>query len=228
MIILKSINHVHNKLGEASENTSENILSYTETSMNNSDYLVAFSGATASYCVGLVDMVDSTKISAKLSVAELGKYYQLFLNTMAKTLSRYGGQVIKNIGDSLLFYFPESSKNRTFGFMSCIEGALAMIEMHDLICICAKKEGLPCINYRVSCDYGPVVIMKPNDDSIDMIGPPVNMCAKINHVAFDNEIIMGGDLHQMAKNIPDYKFTFAKDFDSSLKQKYSLYKVARR
>jgi len=204
------------------------ILSTTDTSMNNSDYLVAFSGNTTSYCIGLVDMVDSTKISAKLSVAELGKYYQLFLNNMANTLSRYGGQVIKNIGDSLLFYFPESSKNRTFGFMSCIEGSLGMIEMHDSICICAKNEGLPCINYRVSCDYGPVVIMKPNDDSIDMIGPPVNMCAKINHVAFDNELIIGGDLYHMAKKIPDYKFTFTKDYDSSLKQKYPLYKVIRR
>lgn len=208
--------------------SSESISKSAETSMTNSDYLVAFYGHTTSYCIGLVDMVDSTKISAKLSVVELGKYYQLFLNTMAKTLSRYGGQVIKNIGDSLLFYFPESSKNRTFGFMSCIEGALGMIDMHDSICICAKKEGLPCINYRVSCDYGPVVIMKPNDDAIDMIGPPVNMCAKINHVAFDNELIIGADLYHVAKKIPDYKFTFVKDYDSSLKQKYPLYKVTRR
>ncbi len=112
--------------------------------------------------LGLVDMVDSTKISAKLSVSQLGKYYHLFLNTMAKTLNRFGGQVIKNIGDSLLFYFPESSKNKTFGFMSCIEGALGMIEMHDIICLCAKNEDLPCINYSISCDYGPDLIMITN------------------------------------------------------------------
>lgn len=210
------------------EDISNNILSNIENSTRNSDYLVDFSGNTTSYCIGLVDMVDSTKISANLPVGQLGKYYQLFLNTMAKTLSRYGGQIIKNIGDSLLFYFPESSKNRTFGFMSCIEGALEMIEMHDMICICAKKEGLPCINYRISCDYGPVIIMKPNDGSIDMIGPPVNICSKINRSALDNEIIIGGDLYQMAKKVPDYKFTFTGDFNSSLKQSYPLYKVTRR
>lgn len=216
-------------MGELSEDTSNDILSKTsDTSVTNSDYLVAFSGNTTSYCIGLVDMVNSTKISAKLSIGQLSKYYQLFLNTMSKTLTRYGGQVIKNVGDSLLFYFPESSKSRTFGFMSCIEGALGMLEMHDIVCICAKKEGLPCINYRISCDYGPVVLMRPSCGIVDMIGPPVNMCAKINHTALDNEMIIGGDLYQMAKKIPDYKFDFAGDFNSSLKHSYPLYKVTRR
>jgi len=32
--------------------------------MNPSDYLVAFSGQSKSYCVGLIDMVDSTNIAA--------------------------------------------------------------------------------------------------------------------------------------------------------------------
>lgn len=212
---------------ELTEDRPRNALSNV-TPMETSDYLVAFSGHTTSYCIGLVDMVDSTRISSKLSVGQLSKYYQIFLNTMAKTLCRYGGQVIKNVGDSLLFYFPESSKNRTFGYMSCIEGSLGMLEMHDHICLCAKQEGLPCINYRVSCDYGPVVIMKPNGDSIDMIGPPVNMCNKINHFASPNEFVVGGDLYQMVNKIHDYKFAFVKNYVSDLKQSYPVYKITRR
>lgn len=207
---------------------SSTLSNNAETSMIDSEYNVSFSDNSSSYCIGLVDMVNSTKLSAKLSIGQLSKYYQLFLNTMSKTLSRYGGQVIKNVGDSLLFYFPESSKNRTFGFMSCIEGALGMLEMHDIICICAKKEDLPCINYRISCDYGPVVIMRPSSGIVDMIGPPVNMCSKINHTALNNEMVIGGDLYQMAKKIPDYKFDFVGDFNSSLKHSYPLYKVTRR
>lgn len=216
-------------MGILSVDISNDILSNAkEISVSNSDYSVSFSENSTSYCVGLVDMVNSTKISTILSVGQLSEYYQLFLNSMAKTLSRYGGKVIKNIGDSLLFYFPESSKNRTFGYMSCIEGALGMIEMHDHICMRAKEENLPCINYRVSCDYGPIMIMKPNNNSIDMIGPPVNICAKINHAATNNGLIIGGDLYQMAKKIPDYKFIFSEDFDSDLKRTYPLYKVIRR
>ena len=94
--------------------SSENFATI-HSSMNISDYMVAFSGQTNSFCVGIVDMVESTKISARLPVGKLGKYYQIFLNTMADTLSRFGGRVIKNIGDSLLFYFPASAKGGKYG-----------------------------------------------------------------------------------------------------------------
>jgi len=43
--------------------------------MNSSDYLVAFSGNTQNYCVGLVDMVNSTKIAATLGNGKISEYY---------------------------------------------------------------------------------------------------------------------------------------------------------
>lgn len=52
--------------------------------MNVSDYLVAFTTQSHSYCVGCVDMVNSTKISASLSTYKLSLYYETFLNSMAK------------------------------------------------------------------------------------------------------------------------------------------------
>ena len=74
----------------------------------NSDdsYLVSFSGKEISVVVGIVDMVDSTKICAKLGPVKAAKYYQVFINSMSKIISQYGGVVIKNIGDCLLYYFP--------------------------------------------------------------------------------------------------------------------------
>ena len=87
------------------------------------DYVVGFSGRTSSYCVGTVDIIDSTKISARLSLEKSAKYYEIFLNTMARVLNRFGGMIVKNVGDSLLFYFPESSKGRRYGFMTCLEGS---------------------------------------------------------------------------------------------------------
>lgn len=140
-------------------------------SMKIQDYIVAFSGHTKSYCVGTVDMVNSTKISANLSVTNTVKYYEIFLNTMARVINRFGGMIIKNIGDSLLFYFPESAKGRMYGFMTCLESGLAMIDVHDFICTCTKQENLPAIDYRISCDYGQVMIMNQNKSKgLDMIG----------------------------------------------------------
>lgn len=40
------------------------------------------------------------------------------------------------------------------------------------------------VDYRISADYGSVVLMKSNNsESVDMIGSPVNMCSKIDHAA---------------------------------------------
>jgi class 3 adenylate cyclase len=158
-----------------------------------------------------------------------GKYYEIFLNSMAKVLPRFGGVVIKNQGDSLLYYFPESSKSTKFGFMSCIECSLALIDQHDVICEKSKQEGLPCLNYRVSADYGRVVSMKANNSSsLDLIGPPVNMCAKINHTAAPNGTVIGGDLHSMVKGFDDYRFKELKGFSLGLKQSYPVYSIVRR
>ena len=117
------------------------------SSISTSDYLVAFSGNTQNYCVGLVDMVNSTKIAATIGNAKASSYYRIFLNSMSRILSRFGGSVIKNVGDCLVYYFPESSKsNRRYGFMSCLECSLSMMEYHDAICNKMRNEGLPCVD----------------------------------------------------------------------------------
>ena len=41
---------------------------------SNSDYLVAFSSTSPKFCVGYVDIVNSTKISASLPPEKLSKY----------------------------------------------------------------------------------------------------------------------------------------------------------
>ena len=192
-----------------------------------SDYLVEFSTNTTSYCVGLVDMVNSTKISATIGPSKISRYYQIFLNSMSRIMSRFGGFVIKNVGDSLFYYFPESSKNSNYGFMSCLEASLAMVESHDAICDKLHDEGLPGLDYRVSADYGSVVIMKSNvSNSLDMIGPPVNMCSKINRSASKNGVVIGGDLYQMVKKL-DYVIKPRHGFSLGFKVDYPVYSVTR-
>jgi len=213
-----------------SEDYIQSIVSKDSTTPSISDYLVAFSGVSKSYCVGMVDMENSTKIAATLGNAKIAKYYQIFLNSMSKIASRFGGFVVKNIGDCLLFYFPESSKpNRKFGFLSCIECCLAMTEYHTTICQELSQEKLPGVNYRVSADYGSVIVMQANNSTpSDMIGPPVNMCSKINHAALTNGIVIGGDLFSMVKKFTDYRFKQVKGFSIGMKYSYPVYRIERR
>ena len=211
----------NDSLGESANLTSK---------ITASDYLVAFSGKSESYCVGMVDMVNSTKITHQMNPEKTVQYYQIFLNSMGSILGRFGGVVIKNVGDSLLYYFPESSKHkRKYGFMSCIEANLAIIEEHTAISNKLLEHGLPSLDYRVSTDYGPCMLMKSNDSSVtDMVGPPMNMCSKINRSAAVNGIIIGSDCYEVVKDFDEYEFKRAGEYSIGLKHSYPLYSVFRK
>jgi len=191
-------------------------------------YLVSISDQLENYCVGMVDMVGSTATATKLGSTQIGTYYEIFLNSMSKVLSRFGGVIIKNIGDCLLFFFPETRhQNRKYGFMSSLECVLAMTEEHDNVKEKLKESGLPSMDYRISVDYGNVFVMKSNDSSIDLIGTPVNICAKMNHLAPKNGIAIGGDLHQLVKKFKEYDFDKLKGYSVLNDKSYPIYSVKR-
>ncbi len=67
---------------------------------------ICFLPDSQNYCVCFVDMVDSTGITAKISDHQkIRQYYSIFINTMAVLLRNYGGKIVKNAGDALIFYF---------------------------------------------------------------------------------------------------------------------------
>ena len=193
-------------------------------------YYVSFDSKYKICCVGCVDMVNSTKISAEIGHKRTARYYQIFLNSMSKIMSEYGGMVIKNIGDCLMYYFPSSMKPySTYGFRSCIECNLALVEAHDFICEQLHSEDLPYLDYRISLDYGSVCIMQSNNSTaLDMIGPPVNMSYKINRIAEPNEVVIGGDFHEVVKSFKEYTFKPKRGYSLGYKFSYPVYSVTRK
>jgi hypothetical protein len=61
--------------------------------------------------------------------------------------------------------------------------------------------------------------------AIDMIGPPVNMCTKINHCAKQNEFVIGGDLYEMVKKFNGYKFQQVPSCNVGFRHSYPVYSV---
>ena len=187
-------------------------------------YMVEFLNQSSRYAVGMVDMVNSSKISAQIGPKKSSRYYQVFLNFMSKIIFIHGGTVIKNVGDSLFYYFTNSEK---LAHDSCIQCGLDMIRFQKIISQQLVREGLPDLDYRVSADYGTVLLMKTtHTESLDMIGSPVNMCAKINRLAAKNQFVIGNDLFLLAKELGDYKFKEINDFSLGFKQSYPVYSVS--
>lgn len=195
-----------------------------------SEYIVSFSSNSENYCVGMVDMVGSTKISAILGPKKSSRYYQIFINSMSQVLHNFGGYVIKNIGDCVLFYFPHIiERNSKYSMIACLECGLEMIEFRKILCKKLKQEGLPCLDYRISADFGSVTIMKSNNSSVtDMIGSPVNMCSKINKLAPKNGFVIGGDLHERIKKFQEYQFKEKEGYNIGFRYQYPVYEVIRK
>ena len=205
----------------------QNADSFKGKSNQKENYSVIFSPETEDHCVGMVDMVNSTKISAVLQSDKMARYYQVFLNSMSRIINEYDGNVIKNIGDCLLFYFPnQANETQEEYLIKSLDCSFKMISIHDVICEQLRNESLPCLDYRISLDYGKVILMKINNsESIDMIGTPINLCSKINHNAPPNGIVAGGDIYEMIKKIDKYHFEQIKGYSFGLKADYSIYIV---
>ena len=204
---------------------------------------ISFLNGSDSYCVCFIDMIGSTKVVSQIATVpdKIRKYYSIFLNSMSAIVKRYGGIIIKNIGDSLIFYFPKTSDstNRS-AFWNVIECCGTMMAAYKFVNSEMSKMGLPPVNYRISADYGKAIIAKSaNSQAYDLFGPILDLCSKVNSKAPPNGMIIGHDLYQILKSFlnssslsstlsftDDYNFKIMGEYSiNGLKQSYPLYSV---
>src|SRR5919198_1561994 len=187
------------------------------------------------YCICFVDMVNSTQITAKIADGnKIKKYYEIFLNAMATLAKNFGAKVIKNVGDALVFYFPDTLHiEHRIAFKEVLECCTAITAAHEFINMRLETEQLPPVSYRISADYGRVeVATTVTSGAEDLFGPTVSMRAKINSQAEPNGIVIGGDLYEVIK-----RFSFKEEYDFKevgkkwpigIRYSYPVYSVVRK
>ena len=109
-------------------NTKNFTLGDPESFLQNN--MISFEEIYQNYCVGIVDVVDSTKIISKLSQQKACIYYSVFLNTIGCIAKSHRAKVVKNIGDGVLFYIPKDSIR---SFIAAIECSQKMLEASDMM-----------------------------------------------------------------------------------------------
>lgn len=169
--------------------------------------LLQFSEQSEKYCVGMIDIMNSTKICSELSDDETSEFYKIFLNSMGAIIKKFDGTVVKNIGDALLFYFSTKNAEEKIILRKCLNCCLALSNAHIEITEKLEKQNLPLLNYRISATYGIVRIAKTSTSSVnDIFGSTVNRCAKINRSASTNGVIIGQDFYDSVKGFEGYSF----------------------
>jgi class 3 adenylate cyclase len=215
MILIKVEDNLSNESNNETTKDIDEQYSYAENNNLNSEdnNQISFINYTQSYCVCIVDIINSTIYTSEIALPEkIRKYYSIFLNSLGAIIKRFGGKVIKTIGDSLFYYFPKTSDStNALGFQDVLECGMAMINAKDNMNEQLLKEKLPPIRYRISADYGKVEIAKSSSsNSVDLFGSTVNICSKINHFASPNKLVIGQNLYQMIE-----KFSFTKEYSFS-------------
>jgi CheY-like chemotaxis protein len=167
------------------------------------------------------------------SAREVKAYYTIFLNAMSTIARNFGAEIIKNIGDALVFYYPLTSDhgNRD-AFKDVLECSTALIAARDIVNMKLHLEMLPSISYRVSADYGIVEIASSaTSHAKDLFGSTMNICAKINSKAEPNGIVIGSELYRLMKSLSFQEYLF-KEIEgyhvaNRLYPLYSLTQVAK-
>ena len=166
--------------------------------LTNDNEQIKFINYTQQYCIGIIDIVNSTNQTSKISAPNgLRKYYSLFLNTMSTEIKNCNGKVIKTMGDGLFFYFPHTcDESSELAFQDVFECGMRMLSSSSLIDSQLSKNDLQPINYRICMDYGDVeVAMSDNTNDVDLFGSVVNECAKMNNFVTSKELWIGEKLY---------------------------------
>lgn len=204
-------------------------------SLSSPDNEISFLDHSETYCVCFVDMVNSTNITAHIVPSDLRKFYGTFLNAMAGIARKFQARIIKNGGDSLIFYFPDTADPKNApAFKNCLDCCLEMINAHLALNSVMELEGLPHVDYRISADYGRVEIAKSKTSiENDLIGTTMNICAKINSAAKPNTVVIGSDLYEIlcSSSFPfrsHYNCHQSGAYSSGLKYAYPLFSIANK
>jgi CheY-like chemotaxis protein len=145
---------------------------------------------------------------------------------MASIIKAHNGKVIKNAGDCLIYYFPKTvDGSNESAFKDVIDCSVAMVDANPTINSRLNKDDLPPIRYRISGNYGIMELaMSLNSNGVDLFGPALNICSKINHLAPPNGMVIYKDLYDILKeNLGNEEEYFFMEIQCNNDGEYSRY-----
>jgi len=169
-----------------------------------------------------VDLVGSTNLTLSLPVEKIVTIVSSFAQEMAYTVTQFGGYMLKFVGDAVLAYF--NAENELIypadNIINCAKSMLKVITVgiNPILTI----SGYPPLAAKIGIDHGQNIIVRYGSDikksHVDILGPSMNMAAKIQNMAEPNQLLIGEDVYN--KLHPETQKSFKKKTFSETKWKY--------
>jgi adenylate cyclase len=134
--------------------------------------------------VGFADIVSFTRLTRRLSEAELGQLIERFEGMAADVVALNGGRVIKSIGDEVLFVTDTAA-----------QGAAVALALQDAV---TAAEDLP--ELRIGLSYGTILIRLG-----DVYGEVVNLAARLTSECKPGRVLADRELAAALDGHPDFR-----------------------
>ena len=151
-----------------------------------------------SMVVMYVDLVGSTDITLTLPEEKVAIIISSFAQEMAYAVKHHGGFVLKFVGDAVIGYFVHQSS--LIAADNAIGAAKSMIKIiEEGINPILNQYDYPDLFVKIGIDFGTNMIVRYGSDAekshVDLLGPAMNIAAKIQGKAKPQEILIGEDVY---------------------------------
>jgi adenylate cyclase len=124
-----------------------------------------------------VDLVGSTTMALEMPPEKIAIIISSFAQEMAAVIRQHHGYVLKFVGDAVIGYFVADSNS-----------------------LLTSDNDYPDLMIKVGLDFGQNIVVRYGADEVnshvDLMGPAMNIAAKIQNMAKANQILIGSDVYE--------------------------------
>ncbi len=147
-----------------------------------------------------VDLVGSTTMALELPSEKIAIIMSSFAQEMAAVIRQNNGYVLKFVGDAVIGYFVAEGNSllTSDNAVNCAKSMITVIQkgINPIL----NQYDYPDLLVKIGVDFGQNIVVRYGSDQknshVDLMGPAMNIAAKIQNMAKPNQILIGGDVHK--------------------------------
>lgn len=234
---IDSVKSVHDRVSYSLENKGLYIDLSTDSCRK---YLQRKVNTKTNVVVMYVDIAGSTQMSHDLPSLNLALIIQIFSQEVSLSIEKFGGYVLKFVGDAVIGLFPSDydQKKAIINSLDCARYIQKV--MRNGINPVFKKHSIPEIAVKIGIEYGSALVLLYGKNiahaHIDLIGFSISITAKITSLSFPGEVIVGENIfHNLDESQKKYfislyternsKWDIAMKYNNNLN--YRIYKYIK-
>ena len=147
-----------------------------------------------------VDLVGSTTMALEMPSEKIAIIMSSFAQEMAAVIRQHNGYVLKFVGDAVIGYFVAENNSllTADNAVNCAKSMITVIQkgINPIL----DQYDYPDLQVKIGVDFGQNIVIRYGSDKenshVDLMGPAMNIAAKIQNMAKPNQILIGQDVYE--------------------------------